>query len=126
MLPPKPIRVLVADSHTIVRSGLALFIEMSERFELVGEAEEGNETLRLCALLQPDVVLISLELPPVDGIDTTRLIHERHPLISIIMLSTSNRPQYVDAAIEAGVSSYLIKEFVGVEIIAEVIRAVAR
>jgi DNA-binding NarL/FixJ family response regulator len=122
----KPIRILVADSHEMVRSALALFIDMSERFELVGEAEEGIKTLRLCTLLQPDVVLISSTLLPVDGFDTTRLIHQKHPLISIIMLSTSNRPEDVDAAIRAGVSSYLIKEFVGTDIIAEVIRAVAR
>jgi DNA-binding NarL/FixJ family response regulator len=78
MLPPRPIQVLVADSHEMVRSGLALLLEIFDDLELVGEASNGIETLRLCAQLQPDVVLISPKLPPTDGFDTTRLIREQY------------------------------------------------
>lgn len=122
MLPPKPIRVLVADSHEMVRLGLALFVDVYDGLELVGIAEDGSEALNLCATHQPDVVLLSLHLPPVDGLDTTRLIRQAYPQIHVVVMSHTNRPEEVEAAIHAGASGYMIKAL-SLDEIAKTIRA---
>lgn len=122
MLPPKPIRVLVADSHEMVRLGLALFVDVYDGLELVGIAKDSIEALNLCATHQPDVVLLSLHLPPVDGLDTTRLIRQTYPQVHVIVMSHTNRPEEVEAAILAGASGYMIKALT-LEEMAETIRA---
>ena len=125
MLPPKPIRVLVADSHEMTRSALALFVETFQDLLLVGEAKNGVEALRLCILLQPDVVLMSLGLPPMDGLLTTRLVCQKYPHIHVIILSSSNSLENLESAILAGASSYLIKDMVGIDEMAKAIRVAA-
>ena len=124
MLPPKPIRVLVADSHEMLRSALTIFVETFQDLLLVGEAKNGVETLHLCAQLQPDVVLMSLGLPPTDGLLTTRLISQKYPHIHVIILTSSTWIEDMEAAILAGASSYLIKD-IGIDAMAEAIRVVA-
>jgi len=124
MLPPKPIRVLVADSHEMMRSGLAIFMDVFEDLELVGEAKNGTEALYLCAQLQPDVVLMSLRLPPSDGLLITRMICQNYPQIHVIILTSSNHIEDAQAALLAGASSYIMME-ISVDDIAESIRAAA-
>lgn len=109
MLPPKPIRVLVADSHEMSRYALRIFVETFDDLELVGEAQDGLEVLQLCAQLQPDIVLMSINLNGVDGIPTTISIREQFPHVNIVMLSYLDHAQDLEHAIAAGASSYLIK-----------------
>lgn len=109
MLPPKPIRVLVADSHEMSRYSLTVFLETFDDLELVGVALDGMQVLRMCTQLQPNIVLMSMKLDLLDGIETTRLIREQFPLIHIVILTYSSLPQDLEAAIQAGASSYLIK-----------------
>ena len=122
MLPPKPIRVLVADSHEMSRYSLTVFLETFDDLELVGVALDGMQVLRMCSQLQPNIVLMSMKLDLLDGIETTRLIREQFPLIHIVILTYSNLPQDLEAAIQAGASSYLIKGETGITQIAAAIR----
>jgi DNA-binding NarL/FixJ family response regulator len=122
MLPPKPVRVLVADSHEMSRYGLKLFLETFDDLELVGEAQDELEVLRMCAQLQPDVVLMSLNLNSLNGIETVRLLREQNLRVSIVMLSHLNEPQDLKLALQAGASSFLVKGVADISAIAEAIR----
>ena len=115
-------RVAIVDDHAMVRSGLAAFLSVSGEFELVGEAENGNQALRLCADAQPDVVLMDLVMPGMDGVATTRAIHERFPQIKVIALTSFPEDRLVQDVLEAGAISYLLKN-VGADDLARAIRA---
>src|SRR5262245_41821876 len=82
------IRILIVDDHEVVRSGLTTFLSAFADFELVGEASNGREALTLCQELKPDVVLMDVVMPDMDGPAATRLIRESHPEIQIVALST--------------------------------------
>jgi DNA-binding NarL/FixJ family response regulator len=97
-------------------------LETFDDLELVGEAQDGMEVLRMCAQLQPNIVLMPVKLNLLDGIETTRLIREQFPPIHVVILSYSNLPQDLEAAIQAGASSYLIKGETGSTQIAAAIR----
>jgi two-component system, NarL family, response regulator LiaR len=126
MLPPKPIRVLVADSHEMSRYGLTLFLETFDDLELVGEAQDGMEVLQMCAQLQPDVVLMSLNLKSLNGIETVRMLREQSPQVKVVMLSHLSPPQDLELAMQAGASSFLIKGVADITMMAEAIREAAR
>jgi two-component system, NarL family, response regulator LiaR len=115
-------RVAIVDDHAMVRSGLAAFLSVSDDFELVGEAENGNQALRLCAEAQPDVVLMDLVMPGMDGVATTRAIRERFPMIRVIALTSFPEDRLVQEVLEAGALSYLLKN-VGADELARAIRA---
>ncbi len=117
-----PTRVAIVDDHAMVRSGLAAFLAVSDDFELVGEAENGNQALRLCAEQQPDVVLMDLVMPGMDGVATTRAIHERFPNIRVIALTSFPEDRLIHEVLEAGALSYLLKN-VGADDLARAIRA---
>jgi NarL family two-component system response regulator LiaR len=117
-----PTRVAIVDDHAMVRSGLAAFLSVSEDFELVGEAESGQQALRLCAETQPDVVLMDLIMPGMDGVATTRAIRERFPQIRVIALTSFPEDRLVQDVLEAGALSYLLKN-VGADDLARAIRA---
>jgi NarL family two-component system response regulator LiaR len=114
--------VAIVDDHAMVRSGLAAFLSVSEDFELVGEAENGTQALRLCADAQPDVVLMDLVMPGMDGVAATRAIHERFPNIRVIALTSFPEDRLVQDVLEAGALSYLLKN-VGADDLARAIRA---
>ena len=122
MLPPKPIRVLVAESHEMARSALTVFVETFEEFLLVGEAKNGGEALSLCSQLQPDVVLMSLNLQPSDGLLTTRMIAQKYPHVHVIVLTSSSEAGDIEAALLAGASSCLVKEVAGIDQLALAVR----
>lgn len=103
------IRVLIVDDHAVVRSGLATFLQAFEDFELVGEAGDGVEALRECARATPDVVLMDLLMPEMDGISATRAIRERHPDAHVIALTSFQDQDRVQAALDAGAVGYLLK-----------------
>lgn len=118
----KPIRVLIVDDHAMVRKGLAAFLLVKADLELAGEASNGEEALRLCEQLQPEVILMDLKMPKLDGVAATRAIKSRYPHIQVIALTSFQEKELVQAAIRAGAISYLLKN-VSADDLAEAIRA---
>jgi two-component system, NarL family, response regulator LiaR len=104
-----PIRVMIVDDHEMVRRGLGLFIRGYDDLLLVGEAENGEEAIRLCEEVKPDVILMDIIMPGTNGIEATRVIKQRHPNIQIITLTSSSDTNNVTAAVQAGATSYLLK-----------------
>ena len=118
----KPIRVLLVDDHAVVRSGLAGFLLAFADMKLVGEAASGEEAVSLCRQVQPDVVLMDLMMPGMDGAEATRAIRERCPDIKVIVLTSFQEEELVQRALQAGAISYLLKN-VSVDELADAIRA---
>lgn len=106
----KYIRVLIADDHAVVRNGLASFLTTYDDFELVGEAKNGEQAVRMCEQCQPDVVLMDLVMPGMDGAAATRLIRQRHPQVQVIALTSFKEREQVQSAIRAGAIGYLLKD----------------
>jgi two-component system, NarL family, response regulator LiaR len=104
------IRVFIVDDHKMVRRGLAKLINEFDDLELIGEAENGLEAVRLCAELQPDVVLMDLVMPEMDGISAIQQIHEEYPDIQIIALTSFKEKEKVQGALHAGARGYLLKD----------------
>jgi NarL family two-component system response regulator LiaR len=102
-------RVMIVDDHAMVRSGLAAFLSVSDDLELVGEADSGPQALRLIPERQPDVVLMDLVMPGMDGVATTRAIRERFPEVRVIALTSFPEDKLVQQVLEAGALSYLLK-----------------
>jgi len=117
-----PIRVLLVDDHAVVRSGLSAFLLAFDGLELVGEAGSGEEAVRLCDQLQPDVVLMDLVMPGMDGAQATRAIREKCPAIQVIALTSFKEQELVEGAMEAGAIGYLLKN-VSADELAGAIRA---
>jgi NarL family two-component system response regulator LiaR len=109
MTEAEPIRVLLVDDHTVVRSGLGAFLLAFDDLELVGEAGGGEEAVRLCTKVRPDVVLMDLVMPGMDGAEATRAIRERCPHIQVIALTSFKEKELVQGALEAGAIGYLLK-----------------
>ena len=119
------IRVLLADDHGVIRDGLGRLIASFEDIELVGTAADGVEAVDLAAGLAPDVVLMDLDMPRLDGIEATRRVLADHPETAVLVLTSfSDRPRIL-GAIEAGACGYLLKD-VAADEVAEGIRAAAR
>lgn len=116
-----PIRVLIADDHAMVRSGLAAFLQASDDLELVGEASNGSEAVRRCAEIRPDVVLMDLVMPGMDGATAIREIHHSFPDIQVIALTSFPEADLVQRALNSGAISYLLKN-VGADELAGAIR----
>ena len=119
---PQPIRVMIVDDHALVRSGLGTFLLVFADLELVAEAGSGEEALQLCARLQPDVVLMDLVMPGMDGAAATRAIRERWPQIQVIALTSFKDQEWVEQALQAGAVGYLLKN-IGADELADAIRA---
>ena len=117
-----PIRVLLVDDHAVVRSGLGAFLLAFDDLELVAEANGGEEAVRLCEQVQPDVVLMDLVMPEMDGAEATRAIRERCPQIQVIALTSFKEKELVQGAMEAGAIGYLLKN-VSADELADAIRA---
>ncbi len=122
MTTPGRIRVLLVDDHDMVRQGLAVFLQVYDDLELAGEAATGVEAVQTCAVVQPDVVLMDLMMPEMDGVTATRLLHERFPAIRVIALTSFQEEGMVQQALQAGALSYLLKN-VSAEHLAAAIRA---
>ena len=108
--PTAPIRILIADDHAMVRRGMRDFLELHADLEVVGEASDGAEAISLTAELRPDVVVMDLLMPIVDGIEATATIKAAHPDIEIVALTSFIEEARVVAAIEAGASGFLLKD----------------
>ncbi len=118
----RPIRVLIVDDSEIVRSALSAVLFASDGTQTVGEAEHGQDAVRLCAELQPDLVLMDLVMPGMDGVQAIRLIHAAHPQIKIMAVTSFGDEHLVHGALEAGATSYLLKT-VSAEELTKAIRA---
>jgi NarL family two-component system response regulator LiaR len=103
------IRVLIVDDHPMVREGLRTILQVFQDLELVGETSSGAEAIRLCAEKHPDIVLMDLSMPGMDGIRATRTIRESYPDIQVIVLTSFNQDVMIKEAIQAGAISYLLK-----------------
>lgn len=118
----EPIRVVIVDDHSIVRRGLSAVLTTTDQIELVGEAEDGRAAIELCQRVQPDVVLMDLIMPGVDGIETTRIIHQRWPQIQVLVLTSFTEQEMIQGALEAGARGYLLKNVKGHELIEAIIQ----
>jgi DNA-binding NarL/FixJ family response regulator len=107
---PVPIRVLIADDQALVRSGFRLIVETRPDLEVVGEAEDGEQAVRLTLELVPDVILMDVRMPGVDGIEATRRIVAAGSAARILVLTTFDLDEYVYAAVRAGASGFLLKD----------------
>lgn len=121
---PVPIRVLVVDDHAVVRSGLGAVLLAFDDLQLVGEAGSGEEALRMCEQLQPDVVLMDLVMPGMDGATATQTIRERWPYIRVIALTSFKERELVEGALKAGAMSYLLKNVSAEELVTAIRNAV--
>jgi NarL family two-component system response regulator LiaR len=104
-----PIRVLLVDDHAVVRSGLAAFLLVFNDLVFVGEAADGREAIEKCAALQPDVVLMDLIMPEMDGATATQAIRARWPKIQVVVLTSFKENDLVQGALRAGAIGYLLK-----------------
>jgi NarL family two-component system response regulator LiaR len=118
----KPIRVMIADDHGMVRRGLAAYLVSAADIEVVAEARDGQEAIRICEVEQPDIILMDLIMPELGGVAATRVIHKKWPEIQIIALTSFQEKELVQEALQAGAISYLLKNISG-EDLAEAIRA---
>lgn len=103
-------RVLIADDHHVVRRGLLFFLKTQKDIEVVGEASNGKEAVDLAERLRPDIVLMDLVMPVMDGIQATRKIKEKNPGIIVLMLTSFSDRDHVVPAIEAGAAGYQLKD----------------
>jgi NarL family two-component system response regulator LiaR len=117
-----PIRVLIVDDHAVVRSGLSAFLLAYEDLEMVGDAANGAEAIRLCEKFRPDVILMDLVMPGMDGAAATRAIRAQHPDVQVIALTSFKEEDLVQGALQAGAIGYLLKN-VSADELAGAIRA---
>ena len=121
----KPVRVLIADDHLVVREGLRLILEISKEFELVGEAGDGATAVRLVGELKPDVVLMDLRMPGMDGLEAIERIHAEWPQVAVVILTTYNEDDLMIRGLRAGARGYLLKD-TSREALLDAVRAAAR
>jgi DNA-binding NarL/FixJ family response regulator len=105
-----PIRILIADDHPVVRTGLQGMLAKHEEFVIVGEAENGEQALRLTGERHPDVVLMDLRMPVMDGVQATTQIRQQYPRVQILILTTYDSDRDIVSAIHAGAIGYLLKD----------------
>jgi len=118
-----PIRVLIADDHTIVRDGLRALLEAEKDIQVAGDAADGRDAVRQAEQLCPDVVLVDIAMPELNGIEASRQIREACPSAQVIILSMHSSAEHIFQALHAGARGYLLKESAGKEV-AAAIRAV--
>jgi NarL family two-component system response regulator LiaR len=117
------IKILIADDHAFVREGTRRILEQEPDLEVVAEAGDGEEAVRLVSDLKPDVVLIDVAMPKLDGIEATRQIKALYPAVAVLVLSAYDDDQFVFGLLEAGAAGYMLKSVRGHEIV-DAIRAV--
>lgn len=116
------IRVMLVDDHDMVRRGLAVFLQAFDDLQLVAEASSGAEAIQLCARHEPDVILMDLVMPDMDGVETTRTICERFPDVQVIALTSFKDESRMQPVLQAGAISYLFKN-ISIDDLADAIRA---
>ena len=122
MSPSPPIRVMLVDDHTMVRRGLATFLKVFDDLELAGEAANGEDAIQRCARALPDVVLMDMVMPDMDGVTATHAIRQQFPTVQVIALTSFKDKGLVQDALQAGAIGYLLKD-VSADELAQAIRA---
>jgi NarL family two-component system response regulator LiaR len=118
-------RVLIADDQTLFRSGLARLLDADERVAVVGEAVDGLDAVKLALALKPDVVLMDIKMPNLDGIEAARKIITENPKIKVLMLTTFEADNHVIQALKAGASGYVLKDSQASAIVSSILAVVA-
>jgi len=113
----KRITVILAEDHAVVREGIRQLISQQEDMEVVGEAENGEETVQLVEQLKPNLVLMDIAMPKLNGIEATRQIKEFHPSTSVLILTAYDNEEFIFALVEAGAAGYLLKNVRGQELL---------
>lgn len=117
------VKIFLADDHTVVRDGLKMLLDTQSDLKVIGAAANGRETIRQVAELQPDVVVMDITMPEMNGIEAAHQICEQWPQIKIIMLSMHGHSEHIVRSLQAGACGYLLKESAGAEV-AEAVRSV--
>jgi DNA-binding NarL/FixJ family response regulator len=120
-----PIRALVVDDQALIREGLAIILDAQPDIEVVGQAADGHEAIALASRLQPEVVLMDIRMPHLDGLAATREIKRRYPSIQILILTTYSEDELIFEGIRAGASGYLLKDITRRQL-ADAVRGAAR
>ncbi len=116
-------RILLADDHHMVRQGIRQLLEREVDFEVVGEADNGLEAVRLASELKPDVVIMEAHMPKLDGVEATRRVKAEHPQAAVLILTSSEQEEFIVALVAAGAGGYLLKSAYGEELV-QAIRSV--
>lgn len=119
------VRILIVDDHEMVRRGMRSFLRTSDDLNVVGEASDGMEALEKCAMLEPDVIVMDIMMPQMDGVQATEAIRRQFPDVAIVALSSSSDVKTVKSVIKAGALSYLMKN-VNTDQLADAIRYASR
>jgi two-component system, NarL family, response regulator LiaR len=117
------IGVLLVDDHTVVRSGLSAVLSAFDDLKLLGEAGDGKEAVALCGRLHPDVILMDLLMPRMNGVEAIKVIRNEWPQVKIIALTSFKEKEYVEGALEAGAVGYLLKDISADELVSAIRRA---
>jgi two-component system response regulator NreC len=116
----RKLRILLADDHTVMRAGLRALLERQPNLEIVGEAQDGRQTVELASVQVPDVVVMDIAMPNLNGIEATRRMISQHSSISVVILSMYSDESYVMRALEAGARAYLLKD----SAVTDIVRAI--
>ena len=114
---PQKIRILLADDHTLMRQGLRMLLEREPDFEVIAEAGDGEEAVSLSSKYKPDVVLMDVGMPKINGLEATKLIKAKHPAIAVLVLTIHDDEEYIIGFLEAGAAGYLLKSAYGEELL---------
>ena len=123
---PKPLRVLIADDHRLFAEALEAILATDARIEVVGQAADGEEAIELARSLDPDVVLMDVSMPVLDGFEATREIRAASEDVRVLMLTGSNSRDDVDRSREAGASGYVTKDRIASELVATIVEVTKR
>lgn len=110
------IRVLLADDHTLFREGVKLLLENTEEVEVIGQAADGNEAVEKARLLQPDVVIMDITMPNMNGLEATRLIRREMPEVQVLILTMHGSDDYFFQTLQAGANGFVLKEAAGIDL----------
>jgi DNA-binding NarL/FixJ family response regulator len=109
----RPARLLIADDHDLVREGLRTMLTGEDGLQIVAEAKNGQEVLSFCRELEPDLVLMDVRMPVMDGLEATRRIKQEMPQVSVVMVTMHENPDYLFEAVKAGAVGYVLKDASG-------------
>lgn len=104
------IRLMLVDDQTLIRQGLASLLSLEDDFEIIGQAGHGQEAVSLADTLRPDMILMDIRMPVMDGVAATKSVKEKHPDIKVLVLTTFDEDEYIVKAMQAGASGYLLKD----------------